>query len=93
MTSQPTWRYLLQMSRFTGRYSVAHAVLWGVMNLSTLVPGLLARAFFDTLTGAATIPAGTPGIVVLLAALALGQAALWLIAGYVEIVFRFRASA
>ena len=23
MTSQPTWRYLLQMSRFTGRYSVA----------------------------------------------------------------------
>jgi ATP-binding cassette subfamily B protein len=81
------------MSRFTGRYSVAHAVLWGVMNLSTLVPGLLARAFFDTLTGAATIPAGTTGIVVLLAALALGQAALWLIAGYVEIVFRFRASA
>jgi ATP-binding cassette subfamily B protein len=81
------------MSRFTGRYSVAHAVLWGVMNLSTLVPGLLARAFFDTLTGAATILAGTTGIVVLLAALALGQAALWLIAGYVEIVFRFRASA
>jgi ATP-binding cassette, subfamily B, bacterial len=93
VTSQPTWRYLLQMSRFTGRYSVAHAVLWGVMNLSTLVPGLLARAFFDTLTGAATIPAGTTGIVVLLAALALGQAALWLTAGYVEIVFRFRASA
>ena len=72
---------------------MAHAVLWALMNLSTLVPGLLARAFFDTLTGAATIPAGTTGIVVLLAALALGQAALWLIAGYVEIVFRFLASA
>lgn len=93
MTRQPTWRYLFQMSRFARGYSVAHAALWGLMNLSALVPGLLARAFFDNLTGAAAIPGGTTGVVVLLAALALGQAALWLIAGYVEIMFRFLVSA
>jgi ATP-binding cassette subfamily B protein len=93
MTSQPTWRYLLQMSRFAGRYSVAHAVLWAVMNLSGLLPGLLARFFFDALTGVATVPAGTSGIVVALVVLALAQAVLWLIAGYVEIVFRFLVSA
>lgn len=93
MTTQPTWRYLLQMSRFAGRYSAAHAFLWGVMSLSALLPGLIAQWFFDALTGAATIPIGMSGIVVLLIALALGQAALWLIAGYVEIVFRFLISA
>ena len=35
---------------------------------------------------------GVEGAVALLAALAIGQAALWMIAGYVEIVFRFCAS-
>lgn len=93
MTPQPTWRYLVQMSRFAGRFSVAHAVLWGLMTLSALAPGLLARSFFDALTGAAAVPGGTSGIVLLLAVLALAQAALWLIAGYVEIVFRFLVSA
>ncbi len=93
MRSQPTWRYLFQMSRFAGRYSVAHAVLWGVMNLSALLPGLIARSFFDVLTGAGASPMGTTGLVLLLVALALGQAALWLIAGYVEIMFRFLVSA
>ena len=93
MTAQPTWRYLLQMSRFAGRYSVAHAFLWALMNLSGLVPGLLARSFFDALTGATTIPAGTSGIIFLLVVLALAQAALWLIAGYVEIMCRFLVSA
>lgn len=93
MTPQPTWRYLAQMSRFAGRFSVAHAVLWGLMTLSALAPGLLAQSFFDALTGAAAVPGGTSGIVLLLGVLALAQAALWLIAGYVEIVFRFLVSA
>ncbi len=93
MTPQPTWRYLFQMSRFARGYSVAHAFLWGLMNLSTLAPGLIARSFFDALTGAAVIPGGTSGILLLLALLALGQVALWLIAGYVEIMFRFLVSA
>jgi ATP-binding cassette subfamily B protein len=93
MTPQPTWRSLFQMSRFARGYSVAHAFLWGVMNLSTLLPGLLARWFFDALTGGAATPIGTPGIILLLVVLALGQAALWLIAGYVEIRFRFLVSA
>ncbi len=93
MTPQPTWRSLLQMSRFAGGYSVAHAVLWGLLNLSALLPGLIARSFFDALTGSAAIPVGTSGLVLALAVLALAQAALWLIAGSVEITFRFLVSA
>jgi ATP-binding cassette, subfamily B, bacterial len=93
MTPQPTWRYLLQMSRFARGYNVAHAFLWGVMNLSSLLPGLIAKWFFDALSRGVAIPIGTSGIILLLVVLALGQAALWLIAGYVEIMFRFLASA
>ena len=93
MSTQSTPRYLAQMFRFVGRYGVAHAILWGIVSLTGLVPGLIARAFFDDLSGAAPAPTGIPGLVLILVALALGQAILWLIAGYVEIVFRFRASA
>src|SRR5215211_5418776 len=81
------------MARFTRGYSPAHALLWALMNLSGLLPALLARWFFDDVTGAASPPVGAYGVVVLLAALALGQSALWMIAGHIEIVFRFLASA
>lgn len=93
MTTQPTWRALLVLARATGGYSVAHALLWALMGLSALAPGLIVRAFLDTLTGEAAFAWGTNGLVLLLALLALGQAALWLVAGYVEIMFRFLASA
>lgn len=93
MTPQPAWRSLVQMARFAGGYSAAHALLWGAMSFSALLPGPIARAFFDALTGSAALPGGTSGIVALLAVLALGQAVLWLVAGYVEIVFRFLVAA
>jgi ATP-binding cassette subfamily B protein len=93
MTARQTLRLLFQMARSAPRYSVAHAALWGVMNLSWLLPALIASRFFDALSVESPVPAGTTGPVVLLAVLALGQAGLWLVAGYVEIVFRFLVSA
>ena len=92
MTSPTTLRSLFRMARFARGYSVAHALLWGLMNLSALAPALLARWFLDDLTGAAQ-PVGSGGVVALLVALALGQAALWLVAGHVEIMLRFLVSA
>jgi ATP-binding cassette subfamily B protein len=62
------------------------------MNMSSLLPGLIARAFFDTLTGQAHLPVGTTGLIVLLVVIAVGRAVLWLIAGFVEIIFRFTMS-
>lgn len=91
--TEKTWRALFAMARATGGYSVAHALLWALMGLSTLAPGLIVRAFLDDLTGEAAFTWGTNGLVLLLAVLALGQAALWMVAGYVEIMFRFLASA
>ena len=92
MRPLPTWRYMVRMARYAPVLYLLHAALWGVMNMSGLLPGLIARAFFDTLTRRAHLPMGTTGLIVLLAVLGAGQAALWLIAGFVEITMRFTMS-
>jgi len=92
MNRYPTWRYLAKMFRYAPWICLLHATLWGIMNLSALLPGLIARSFFDTLTGNAEISAGTNGLVALVALVAVGQAALWLVAGWVEITMRFTMS-
>jgi ATP-binding cassette subfamily B protein len=88
----PTWRYTLNMARYAPWLYLLHAAGWSLMNLLSLVPGLIARAFFDTLTGKAPVSWGITGLLGLLGLLAVGRAALWLIAGFVEITFRFTMS-
>src|SRR6185295_3874034 len=88
----PTWRYTLKMARYAPWLYLLHAVLWSVMNVLSLLPGLIARAFFDTLTGKAQLPGDITGLLGLLSVLAVGRAALWLVAGFVEITFRFTMS-
>ncbi len=88
----PTWRYLLQMARYKPWLYLLHAVLWGAFNSSLLLAGLIARAFFDTLTGQAHLPVGTTGLIVLLVVLAASRVALVLTAGFVEILMRFTMS-
>jgi ATP-binding cassette subfamily B protein len=80
------------MARYAPWLYLLHAALWSLMNLLSLLPGLIARAFFDTLTGKAQLPAGIAGLLGLLSLLAVGRAALWLVAGFVEITFRFTMS-
>jgi ATP-binding cassette subfamily B protein len=92
MKPLPTWRYLMKMARYSPWLYLLHAVLWSVMNMSSLLPGLIARAFFDTLTGQAHLPLGTTGLIALLVLIAVGRAVLWLVAGFVEIIFRFTMS-
>jgi ATP-binding cassette, subfamily B, bacterial len=88
----PTWRYTLKMASYAPWLYLLHATLWSLMNVLSLLPGLIARAFFDTLTGKAQVPGGIAGLLGLLGALAVGRAALWLVAGFVEITFRFTMS-
>ncbi len=92
MRPLPTWHYTLKMARYAPWLYLLHALLWSVMNVLSLLPGLIARAFFDTLTGKAHLPGGITGLLGLLSVLAVGRAALWLVAGFVEITFRFTMS-
>jgi ATP-binding cassette, subfamily B, bacterial len=88
----PTWRYLLKMIRSRPGLYLLHGTLWGTYNLSWLLAGLLAQAFFDTLTGHAHLTVGLTGLVVLLVVLAVGRTAIHLGGGFVEILMRFTMS-
>lgn len=92
MKQMPTWRYLLGMVRYRPWLYLLHAVMWGLFSLMGLLAGLIARAFFDTLTGQAHMPGGITSLVVLLAMIAVGRVATLLIAGFAEIMMRFTMS-
>ncbi len=92
MKPLPTWRYLVKMARYRPWLCLLHAVLWATFSLSPLLAGLIALAFFDTLTGQAHLPVGTTGLIVLLVVLAVSHVAVWLSAGFVEIIMRFSMS-
>ncbi|HEV7127006.1 MAG TPA: ABC transporter ATP-binding protein [Ktedonobacterales bacterium] len=88
----PTWRYMVAMVRYQPRLYLLHALLWAVFNLSPLLVGLIASAFFDTLSGHAHLPLGARGLLVLLVVLAVSRMAVVLTAGSVEISLRFTMS-
>ena len=91
MRPLPTWRYTLSMAGYRPWLYALHTLLWSLMNLLALVPGLVARDFFDALAGQA--PEATIGMfLAVLLAIVAGRAVLWLVAGYVEITFRFMMS-
>jgi ATP-binding cassette subfamily B protein len=92
MKPLPTWRYILKMASYRPWLYLLHAVLWSAYSMAPLLAGLIARAFFDTLTGQAHMPVGAAGLVVLLVVLAVSQTAVLLTAGFVEIIMRFTMS-
>jgi ATP-binding cassette subfamily B protein len=92
MKQFPTWRYLMKMARYRLWLYLLHGLLWGTFSLSWLFVGLVARAFFDTLTGQAHLPGGVTGLIVLLVLLAGCRVAIWLAGGFVEILMRFTMS-
>lgn len=89
MRPLPTWRYTLHMARYAPWLYLLHTAGWSLMNVLSLAPGLIAKAFFDTLTSKASLSDNIPMLLGLLGILTIGRAALWMGAGYVEITFRF----
>src|SRR5688500_14620785 len=89
MNEFSTWRLLLKLGRARPWLSLSHALLWTVIHMSPLAPGLIALAFFDTLTGQADPPGGTTGLVLLLIGVGIVQVLLIFAAGYAETVMRF----
>ena len=89
MTQLPAWRYLAQMARTRPRLYLSHLLLWTILATMPLLPGLIARAFFDSLTGNSGLRLGTTGLILLFTAISLARAGLFLAGGYVETVMRF----
>ncbi|HEX3723972.1 MAG TPA: ABC transporter transmembrane domain-containing protein, partial [Nitrolancea sp.] len=92
MKQLPTWRYLVTMAQRRPRLYWSHLLSFAFIHVSPLLPGLIALAFFDTLTGKAHDRIGTSGLILLYLAFTLVRTGVWLAAGYYEINMRFQMS-
>lgn len=82
--------YLQQLIRYAPMICLIHAVLWGVVNTSSLLTGLFISRMISDLESGNTSHAME--IVLAFALLAILQAVIWLLAGRTEIAMRFRMS-
>ena len=67
------WQHLLALMRYRPWLYLANGVLWTLVHLSPLVTGLLAKWFFDALTGSAPAGLGPWSLIALLVAAALAR--------------------
>lgn len=90
MRSRPMAWYLQQLIRYAPMICLIHAVLWGVVNASSLLTGIfISRMISDIESGNTS---GAMEIVLAFGLLAILQAGIWLLAGRTEIAMRFRMS-
>ncbi|MGN6809469.1 MAG: ATP-binding cassette domain-containing protein [Thermomicrobiales bacterium] len=89
----PAWRFYWALIRFRPWLYLANVLLWIATALPRLVPGLLARAFFDALTGTAQAGLTVWSVIALLLLTAVGRVAA-VAAGYlVDTLHSFSMSA
>jgi ATP-binding cassette subfamily B protein len=68
-----TWQHLGAMMRFRSWLYLANGTCWTLIHLSPLVPGLLAKWFFDAITGSAPARLGPWTLIALMLATALAR--------------------
>jgi ATP-binding cassette subfamily B protein len=88
-----TYRFMWGMMLYRPWLYAADAVLWTVIHTIPMVSGLIAREFFDTLTGHARLQVGVEGLIALLAAVALFRVVAILRGALADILHRFTMSA
>jgi len=82
-----TWRFLWRLVRFSPWLYLMAGVCWIASWLLFLAPGLIARSFFDTLTGHAPARIGLTGLIVLLLMVEIARVAVSLGATWAEITY------
>ncbi len=90
MKRRATSWYLLRLIRYAPAICAIHAILWGILKVSTLLDGILIATLIADLESGSN--ERTKGIVLAFTGLSIGQAVLWLTAGRTEIAMRFRTS-
>jgi ATP-binding cassette subfamily B protein len=80
------------MIRFRPWLYLADAVLWAGIHITPLIPGLISRAYFDTLTGAAPVTLSVGSIVIILLMFALARIVLYVTGFLADAPHRFQMS-
>jgi ATP-binding cassette subfamily B protein len=87
-----TYHYLWRMVRYRLWLYMADAVTWALIHLAPLIPGLISRAYFDTLTGEATATLSVESIVVMLLMFALARIVFFVTGFMADAPHRFHMS-
>ena len=82
------WRIIL----YTPFLYLVDLIAWTFIHTSPLIPGLLAKKFFDMLSENANISNGLWGLLILVAVTAFSRAGMIYIGARIDILFRFKES-
>ena len=86
------YRLLWRLIRYRPWLYGLNAIIWASIALLPMIPGLIAREFFDTLTGSAHAGLGVRGLIALLIGVALARVVLVLGGALTDILHRFTMS-
>lgn len=87
-----TLYYMWKMITYRPWLYLCNCILWTIIHISPLIPGLLAKEFFDNLSGNASLNVGIWGLLVLMIVVTLMRVVFITIGGRVDIVHRFNMS-
>jgi ATP-binding cassette subfamily B protein len=82
------WRIII----YTPFLYLVDVIAWTLIHTSPLIPGLLAKKFFDMLSGGSNIRSGLWGLLILVAITAFSRAGLIYAGARIDILFRFKES-
>lgn len=84
-----TWRFIWALITYRRRLYLTNILLWTLIHTFPILPGLLSRTFFDTLTGAREAGLDLYTIIGLLLAVVLGRCTVIFMGMYTSITSRF----
>ena len=87
-----TYHYLWRMVRYRFWLYLADAVIWALIHLAPLIPGLISRAYFDALTNEAPATLSVESLVVILLMFALARIVLYVTGFLADAPHRFHMS-
>src|SRR5690349_15669212 len=88
-----TFRFYTRLIRYRPFLYFLNALAWSLIYLAPIVPGMLTKMFFDTLSGNAQYRFGLFGIIALLLASALARVIMIILGFITDVNFRFRIGA
>ncbi|OMF37775.1 ABC transporter ATP-binding protein [Paenibacillus sp. FSL H8-0548] len=85
-----TFSYMWRLICYRKGWYIANALVWTIIYLMPIFPGLITKAFFDSLTIDSAARFGTWGLIALLLGAALARSAVILIGFITDVNYRFR---
>jgi ATP-binding cassette subfamily B protein len=85
-----SFRFMWELIRYRSGWYILNALAWTIIYLVPIIPGLITKAFFDSLTLDSAAKVGIWGLIALLLGAALARCGIIFIGFITDVQFRFR---